>query len=625
MEEQTESRNVTRRDFLKSVAVLTGGAILASCAPQATPTPEPTAKPEVEAQPTSELPPIGDIPPMDVLEYGYLPPPLPGDYPFDDMSKTYDLTWLEKNWYGVPMQGPEVDPVNEYLNNKMNVNVNLVVAPDVYQQLTLMTAAGEIPDMWCGSLDWAVTDVAKMEKLVNDGVAIGDLQPLVKKYMPRYYWYMGGDKFFMRQSAPGIVDGKLVALTHPPTASWPVIYPVRQDWLDNLGLDLPANLDELFEVAVAFREGDPNRSGKKDTYGITASRISRDLKQFGVFDWYDNYFGFSGLFGAPPVWFMEGDKLSWGYALPSRRDFLAYVKKLVDSDVMPQDWYAIDMTKYWDRVEIPDIGIKPMGVTDLFFGTYGRGQADVDLLTIAWLEGPGGERRSYHERMGWALIQLSAKLLEDEGKLVRLLHIIDEMSWPSSDLYLVVEERPPGCFTSDWPYSDLYEDPGCCQIDEGGMRAGGLCTAWEAFLEERGLGSSLGNWQQIPLRMGGEVNPSYWNIPEGPKVRVVGPNKEYKEEDVSMPMVKEAVTFYKPYPRAMGIRPDPDILNNIQKHTFENEAKFVFGQRSLDEWDDYMQEVLDQLRGRELLEAGVEEVQALGLRECTGVDPRIPL
>ena len=43
---------------------------------------------------------------------------------------------------------------------------------------------------------------------------------------------------------------------------------IRQDWLDNLGLQVPTTLDELDDVLYAFTNDDPDGNGVKDTYGL---------------------------------------------------------------------------------------------------------------------------------------------------------------------------------------------------------------------------------------------------------------------------------------------------------------------------------------------------------------------
>ena len=48
---------------------------------------------------------------------------------------------------------------------------------------------------------------------------------------------------------------------------------VRQDWLDKLGLEIPTTWEELYEVAKAFTEQDPDGNGVADTYGLTGDTI----------------------------------------------------------------------------------------------------------------------------------------------------------------------------------------------------------------------------------------------------------------------------------------------------------------------------------------------------------------
>lgn len=63
------------------------------------------------------------------------------------------------------------------------------------------------------------------------------------------------------------VDGTLYGVPfQKPIARYGVL--VRQDWLDNLGLEAPHTLDELADVARAFTEDDPDGNGEDDTTGF---------------------------------------------------------------------------------------------------------------------------------------------------------------------------------------------------------------------------------------------------------------------------------------------------------------------------------------------------------------------
>lgn len=52
---------------------------------------------------------------------------------------------------------------------------------------------------------------------------------------------------------------------------------VRKDWLDNLGLSVPTTTDELYEVAEAFVNDDPDQNGQKDTLAMGVSFVGDNI------------------------------------------------------------------------------------------------------------------------------------------------------------------------------------------------------------------------------------------------------------------------------------------------------------------------------------------------------------
>ncbi|HLQ79987.1 MAG TPA: extracellular solute-binding protein [Brachybacterium sp.] len=86
------------------------------------------------------------------------------------------------------------------------------------------------------------------------------------------------------------LDGVLYGVPQQqPLARYGVL--VRQDWLDELGLDTPHTLDELREVAQAFTEGDPTGTGQ-ETVGI----IDRAESFLWGFPELAGYFGAGAFF-----------------------------------------------------------------------------------------------------------------------------------------------------------------------------------------------------------------------------------------------------------------------------------------------------------------------------------------
>jgi len=82
------------------------------------------------------------------------------------------------------------------------------------------------------------------------------------------------------------LDGHLYGVPiQKPKARYGVV--IRQDWLDNLGLEVPHTIEELTKVAHAFAHNDPDGNGKDDTEGI----YDRDESFFVGFRILSGYFG----------------------------------------------------------------------------------------------------------------------------------------------------------------------------------------------------------------------------------------------------------------------------------------------------------------------------------------------
>lgn len=109
----------------------------------------------------------------------------------------------------------------------------------------------------------------------------------------------------------------------------------REDWLDNLGLEAPENLDELFEVARAFTEDDPDGNGKDDTVGLTSSWFWNLQDIFQAFDCsLDNT-------GESPInWDPVSGKWQDSMLKPEMKDALIYLKELYNKGYLDKDIFT---------------------------------------------------------------------------------------------------------------------------------------------------------------------------------------------------------------------------------------------------------------------------------------------
>ncbi|MCH4886184.1 extracellular solute-binding protein [Acidaminobacter sp. JC074] len=128
-------------------------------------------------------------------------------------------------------------------------------ASDDKQAFNLMVSSGNLPDII------SYMQIEDMEKLGRDGGLL-ELTDLIDQHAPniKAYFAANPDKEKLATS----VDGKMYVIPKFMAGEPSLGYFVRQDWLDNLGLEQPQNLEELEAVLTAFKEQDPNGNGQAD-------------------------------------------------------------------------------------------------------------------------------------------------------------------------------------------------------------------------------------------------------------------------------------------------------------------------------------------------------------------------
>lgn len=121
---------------------------------------------------------------------------------------------------------------------------------------------------------------------------------------------------------------------------WPrtnrVLY-INQTWLDNLGLQVPTTMDELEEVLIAFKNGDPNGNGD------TTDEIPLDFSGFPTF--------MLACFGVPMMnesdgYFVEDGKVK-NYRVDERyKTFMQWLQKLYGEGVINEEVITQDYSKF---------------------------------------------------------------------------------------------------------------------------------------------------------------------------------------------------------------------------------------------------------------------------------------
>lgn len=115
---------------------------------------------------------------------------------------------------------------------------------------------------------------------------------------------------------------------------------VRKDWLANLGLDLPKTTDDLYEVAKAFTENDPDGNGQKDTYGIVIPKWPGPIGSSSPYDVMETWFG------AGNRWTERDGELVPSFTTDEWLNAVDYEKRLVDEGLVNGDYATFDSANW---------------------------------------------------------------------------------------------------------------------------------------------------------------------------------------------------------------------------------------------------------------------------------------
>jgi len=247
--------------------------------------------------------------------------------------------------------GAEVDPSdtsllpgetplnNKYVNNvKENLNIDVehyfTASPsNMDQKISMAIASNDLPDA-------LVVGPVELRQMV-EADQIADLTEI-------YDTYISDEIREVIDSTDGIAidnatfDGKLMAIPNAQSGAdgihnlW-----IRQDWLDNLGLEVPKTVEDLKEVARAFTEDDPNETGEDDTIGLAGPGTNNKINA-NFIESSNNLYGFDGIFSAfhayPGYWLEDDDgEPVYGSLLPETKEALGFLRDMYDEGLIDKE------------------------------------------------------------------------------------------------------------------------------------------------------------------------------------------------------------------------------------------------------------------------------------------------
>lgn len=229
-------------------------------------------------------------------------------------------------------------------------------------------------------------------------------------------------------------DGKLYEFGKLNEAMPTNILVMRQDWLKKLNLQMPKTTEELYQVAKAFAERDPDGNGQKDTYGFNLGNNVLTYEIFGadilVSDAPYSMYAYKMENGVP-VKSWSGDKA-----------YADFAKRLVDEGIADKDFatdkngakarqaflngklgiYAVQANSYplWNQLWITD------------YATLKKSASEAELTVMAVPKSPDGQ---YMGRINNP-VQMTAVVNADAKDPESVMKYVDFLSKPETGMTL---------------------------------------------------------------------------------------------------------------------------------------------------------------------------------------------
>ncbi|TYP79411.1 extracellular solute-binding protein [Paenibacillus methanolicus] len=346
----------------------------------------------------------------------------PADTTEDATSKKFSITSIGGTWSPLPSaDGEGLKAINEKFN--IDYKPQFVPYGEYSSKLPVVMAAGDLPDM----IGWEMVD-ANFMKWVKQGAFMPlddyiDEFPTLKA-VPKSVW------------DAVTVDGKIYAIPHYSPAKYAKKAVLRKDWLDNLGLKMPTNYEELKQVAIAFTKDDPDQNGKDDTYGFGLSQ--------------DIVYGASLGAAWDTGWYHKNEQ---GQLIPGTisegfKEQTQFLADLYKEGAIHKDWAVSNVIDIRKDFYAGKYGIWYEQVTGLDEGMFNallEHSPEAKIEVIPAFKQADGQQGFLESSGYYTVTMLNAKMKNEPDKVKRILGFLDYFR-----TFIPFDERNPQNPDFDW-------------------------------------------------------------------------------------------------------------------------------------------------------------------------------
>ena len=233
-------------------------------------------------------------------------------------------------------------------------NIQLDFQHVTSERMNLLLASNDLPDILINY--WS----DGQEKTAYNNQQILRLDDLMGQYAPNYVNILKEDPSLHAQAVDA--DGFLYSfqfLRNDPELRVFNGFMIRQDWLDKLNLEMPTNVDELYEVLTAIKNGDPNGNGQADEIPFIMES-GNALSYLGA--WW----------GIASFYIDDNNTVQCGWLQPEYREMLEYLNRLYNEGLMDPDYAITERNQFDTKIS--------NGQAAMWFGLAGGGLARISTL-----------------------------------------------------------------------------------------------------------------------------------------------------------------------------------------------------------------------------------------------------
>ena len=310
-----------------------------------------------------------------------------------------------------------------------------VASEDYITKFNSMIASRSVPDIF------GANSVADQEKYRDNGLLLA-LDDLLATHGSNILADKGE---VIRNGING--EGTIWGIPRP--GWYPNNFAFRTDWLDNLGLEVPTNLDNLYETLRALTHDDPDGDGEQDTIGL-GLYLTQPVTWGSIF----------AAFGIPAFYPIYQDGVVTSFLLHDNYlDAVRYYRRLYREGLMEPDFATLTalptFEKLWNGI-YASLDFTAVGTTNNWLGRYT--EDPIPTFDFALIRGPDGKGGSlFQYGTGITSLNATTEVAEEAIKLMDYFHTDDG----NQLLYFGIEgsyyrwiDKAAGKFEYIPPYND---------------------------------------------------------------------------------------------------------------------------------------------------------------------------